>query len=916
MAEATAAILTALQLLGQALATEIVKEVHSHASEISSTFSNLEVRMKKIRSEFQVMQSFLDQMEIHDQSNDQSNMPMMTWLVEVQKVAERIKGILDEFKHLVGTQKFGGKRFFVKSLFKEPSALVALKEIVKRLACEEECLEHLRKIKERWVPVTRAEVGTSTNDVNQRPVREAVFSYSTDEPDLVGIDENKTKLTNLINSKESHLSLISVWGMGGIGKTTLVTSVFNREREHFSCNAQICISQNYKAEQVLRNLIYEICNSEERNQIKTDNMELRGLKEALRGLLRQRKYLIVLDDAWDQNSYQGLRDVFVDSNQGSRIIITTRNADVASLAKESYRLELKPLPVGESWKIFSRKAFQFERNHVCPPPLVKWAKNIVSKCNGLPLALVSLGSILSTCAKTKSEWKRVHDELSCELQNNLNLDQLRSVLILSFNYLPKHLKNCFLYCCMFPEDYLFARKKLIRLWIAEEFVEQRGASTLEETAEGYLSELINRSMLQVVKKNSFGRVKRCRMHDTLRELATSLCMKNNFCLLYEGRESINRDMHVSRLSIIKSGNKICYQVPPQQLRTLMSFDHSIVQSPLEATEILKFTYLTVLSLENLSIESVPDKIGNLFNLHYLGLRNTKVKLLPNSIEKLHNLKTLDLMGSEIRKLPDGIVKLKKLRHLFAETLIDSTCNLLRSRSGIYIPNGIFYLKDLQTLKAVESNSTVVKELGNLTQLRSFRIWNVKENESTELCRSLSKMSSLSYLAINASHQHELLQLRDLNLPRIQKLVLHARLNEDMLKSPLFQISGEGIQELWLGWSQLQHDPLPALSHLKNLTFLALRKAYEGQKLVFKAGWFPKLKILVLSQMPNLIQVEMEQYTMVSLEKILFRELNQLVKFPKGIERLFNLKCMICKDVYFEGFAKGTYKKYHFICQVV
>ncbi|KAJ4745143.1 Disease resistance protein RPM1 [Rhynchospora pubera] len=353
MAEAAAAILTALQLLGQALATEIVKEAHSHASEISSTFSNLELRMKKIKSELQVMQSFLDQMETYDQSNK----AMMTWLGEVQMVADAIKGIVDEFKHLVGTKKFGGKRFFFKSLFKEPTALVALKKIAELLACEEDRLEHLGKTKERWVTVTRAEVGSSTNDVNQRPVREAVYSYSTDELDLVGIDENKEKLTNLINSKESHLSLISVWGMGGIGKTTLVTSVFNGEREHFSCNAQICISQNYKAEQVLRNLICEICNSEQRNKIKTDHMELRGLKETLRGLLRQRKYLIVLDDAWDQNSYQGIRDVFADSNQGSRIIITTRNADVACLAKESNRLELKPLPVGESWKIFSRIAF-------------------------------------------------------------------------------------------------------------------------------------------------------------------------------------------------------------------------------------------------------------------------------------------------------------------------------------------------------------------------------------------------------------------------------------------------------------------------------------------------------------------------------------------------------------------------------
>ncbi|KAJ3704915.1 hypothetical protein LUZ61_008620 [Rhynchospora tenuis] len=687
---AEAAVLAALELLGEALATELVRVASSHASEIGPTISDLETRMNNIKMELRVMQSLLDQMDI----NDQSNKTMVAWLIEVQNTADRIKDIGDEFLHLVGNQKFG-KRFYLKSLFKEPKSVIALKQIASRLETAEKSLKLLGELKERWVSVTSAEPG-STNNANQLPVQETVTAYLTNEPDIVGIDENREKLTNLMNSKEPHLSVISVWGMGGIGKTTLVTSVFNREKKHFSCHAWIRIGQAYKPDGVIRNLISEICSNGQSNQIKTDHMDLRGLKETLRRLLQQRKYLIVLDDAWDQNSYQRICDVFADGQQGSRIIITTRNADVASLARESNRLELTPLPVKESWKIFSNKAFQFEQNHVCPPPLVKLAIRIVSKCNGLPLALL--------------------------------------------------------------------------------------------------------------------------------------------------------------------------------------------------------TYLTVLSLENLSIDSVPHNIGNLFNLHYLGLRNTKVKLLPDSIEKLHDLQTLDLMESEICRLPDGIVKLKKLRHLYAEVLINSTYKLFPSRSGIYVPKGLFYLKDLQTLKAVASNSMVAEELGNLTQLRSIRIWNVKENESTRLCRSLSRMSSLSQLAINASHENELLLLENLNLPQIQKLILNAKLKENMLESPLFQTSGKGIHELWLGWSQLQNDPLPTLSHLKNLTFLALQKAYQGQRLIFKAGWFPKLKILVLKHMPNLIQVEMEKGTMVSLEQIRFHELNQLVKFPKGIEHLINLKWMICRDI--------------------
>ena len=177
--------------------------------------------------------------------------------------------------------------------------------------------------------------------------------------------------------------------------------------------------------------------------------------------------------------------------------------------------------------------------------------------------------------------------------------------------------------------------------------------------------------------------------------------------------------------------------------------------------------------------------------------------------------------------------------------------------------------------------------------------------------------SLSNLAINASDEEEILQLEGLNLPQLQKLILRGQLKETMLESPLFKISRDSIQMLRLGWSQLQIDPLPYFSHYINLTFLNLRRAYEGQRLIFQAGWFPKLKRLELKLMPNLIQVEMEQGTMASLEKIGLWVLEQLVEVPKGIEHLIPLKWMYCIDmpVDFGGLAKGTHQLFHFTCRV-
>jgi disease resistance protein RPM1 len=109
----------------------------------------------------------------------------------------------------------------------------------------------------------------------------------------------------------------------------------------------------------------------------------------------------------------------------------------------------------------------------------------VQKCDGLPLALVAMGSVLSLKTKSIKEWTLFYNQLIWELHNNENLNHVEKILNLSYKCLPNYLKNCFLYCAMFPEDYLLCRKRLIRLWIAEGFIEHKGTCSLEEVAEGY-----------------------------------------------------------------------------------------------------------------------------------------------------------------------------------------------------------------------------------------------------------------------------------------------------------------------------------------------------------------------------------------------------------------------------------------------
>ncbi|XP_058084901.1 disease resistance protein RPM1-like [Magnolia sinica] len=215
-------------------------------------------------------------------------------------------------------------------------------------------------------------------------------------------------------------------------------------------------------------------------------------------------------------------------------MLSTRIENVASALGDGSRLfPLERLQEKEAWELFSKKAFWKEPR---PPELQKLARKIVEKCGGLPLAIVSLGSLLSLKDKAALEWNRVYRNLSWQLTNDQMLERVKHILLLSFYDLPYRLKHCFLYCCMFPEDYLIHRKQLIRLWVAEGFVEETGKLTMEEAAEDYLKELMHRNMLQVVKTNEFGRVKTCRMHDIVREMALSLSDEEKFCMIYDEKQ--------------------------------------------------------------------------------------------------------------------------------------------------------------------------------------------------------------------------------------------------------------------------------------------------------------------------------------------------------------------------------------------
>ncbi|CAO2150129.1 unnamed protein product [Urochloa humidicola] len=319
---------------------------------------------------------------------------------------------------------------------------------------------------------------------------------------------------------------------------------------------------------------------------------------------------------------------------------------------------------------------------------------IVRKCGGLPLAIRAIASVLSTKETTEIEWRQILSNDAWSM-NKLPAN-LRGALYLSYDQLSQNLKQCFLYCALYPEDFAMYRDHLVRFRIAEGFIEKQENELMECTAEEYYYELISRNLLVVdplVADQS-----RCKMHDLSRQLAHHLSKEECFHgdLQSLQGESISK---LRRVSVITDKDKIVLpNVDKQQLRLRTLIDFSCKSITIEESIFKKLSYVRVLDLARSGILEVPHYIGSLIHLRLLDLNSTKIMCLPESIGSLKNLQTLHLTScNALHNLPSGITQLCNLRYLsLLETPINHVpkgeTDACRALSGFEVPRGVGQLE--------------------------------------------------------------------------------------------------------------------------------------------------------------------------------------------------------------------------------
>ncbi|XP_068501543.1 putative disease resistance RPP13-like protein 1 [Phaseolus vulgaris] len=563
---------------------------------------------------------------------------------------------------------------------------------------------------------------------------------------IYGRDADKDIIINWLTSEThnpNHPSILSIVGMGGLGKTTLTQHVYNDPKIHdakFDIKAWVCVSDHFNVLTVTRTILEAVTD----NTHDSGNLEMvhKKLKEKLSG----RKFLLVLDDVWNERpaEWEVVRTPLSYGAPGSRILVTTRGEKVASSMRSEVHF-LKTLREDECWKVFENHALKddLELND----EFMKVGRRIVEKCKGLPLALKTIGCLLHTKSSI-SDWKNILESDIWELPKEHS--EIIPALFLSYRYLPSHLKRCFAYCALLPKDCGFVKEELILLWMAQNFLQcPQQIRHPEEVGEEYFNDLLSRSFFQqsgdgrfndLVSRSFFqqsGRRRYFVMHDLLNDLAKYVCVDFCFRLKFDKGECIPKTTrHFSfKFRDVKSFDGFGSLTDAKRLRSFLPFsrDFNCQWNFMILIRDLfsKIKFIRMLSFRGCSdLREVPDTVGDLKHLHSLDLSNTMIQKLPESICLLYNLLILKLNGcSELEELPLNLHKLTKLRCLeliYCSKLQELPLNLhkLTKLSCLQfegtrvskMPMHFGELKNLQVLNPffVDRNSELIpKQLGRL-----------------------------------------------------------------------------------------------------------------------------------------------------------------------------------------------------------
>ncbi|KAL6227889.1 hypothetical protein ACLB2K_001844 [Fragaria x ananassa] len=645
-----------------------------------------------------------------------------------------------------------------------------------------------------------------------------ITTSTVEASSVIGREGDKQQiLKHLLNdtdfSSEENVSVISIVGLGGLGKTTLAKLVYNESmvKENFEKRMWICVSDNFDIQTLVRGI------TSAAGGPKCEDESLDIMETMLQDTLRSKKFLLVLDDVWDteligvtREKWIVLKTLLNVGANGSKIIVTTRNNQVASIVNSSYKHPLEGLPHEDSMSLFIQRAFKKGEEHRYPH-LIEIGRDIVKKCGGVPLAVATLGSMLYLNTE-RHKWESVRDNDMWSIGN----DNILPALKLSYDALPQHLKPCFAFCSLFPKDYIFNSEDLVSLWTAQGYLKCKKNEDFEQIGINYVREFSFRSLFQIKLEMKTD------IHDLVHDLAISVAQVEYSTV--NSRPSSGFDMvrhvSVSKKDLFGEEAKMPdFIFKSTKLRTCLIPEDGEINQYFVKTCISRFKYMRVLDISGSPLEELPSSIGSLFHLRLLDLSsNDKIKRLPNSICQLLKLESL-ILGrcTALEEIPKDIGNMINLRSLWITT------------QQTYLPKEIrhltllqsFYFSDCVNLKSLSV------EIQFLTNLRRLWIYSCANLES--LPPNMKLLTALHTLIIDECEKLDLMKTTE-GPQGLRSFVL--RKSDLEVLPPWLEDSAKVLQSIELA----DCDNLTEILELQKFTFLEqLRIDYCSNLLALPEG---------------------------------------------------------------------------------
>ncbi|KAL6658719.1 hypothetical protein ACP70R_002759 [Stipagrostis hirtigluma subsp. patula] len=540
-------------------------------------------------------------------------------------------------------------------------------------------------------------------------------AFYNEAADLVGIDDPKKEVTAWVMDEVPQLKVISIVGFGGLGKTTLANEIYLDVGGQINCKAFVSVSQKPDVTRLLHKVLSQLGLHHPLSQ----DCEVKDLIDTIRVYLLDKRYLIVIDDLWHVQAWDRIRYAFPKNDRQSRVIVTTRHEDIAMACSGPHGCihNMKPLSEQDSRKLFFTRIFGSEDD--CPSQFMVVSSDILKKCYGLPLAIITVASILA-CQPTmlKEQWQSIQNSLATQSPTNSILDDMKYILDLSFRSLPSQLKTCFLYLGTYPEDHEIERNDLVRRWVAEGFICHPVGQDAWDVAESYFNELVNRSMIEPKYRYYYNKTY-YKVHDMMLDLIICKCRDNNFVsVVHDPQATAELQDKVRRLTMHSGAEDDTMDViisrKLAQVRSLAIF---------EANSMPIFSNLKCLRVIFLlgfaqHVRMIDLKwIIELPQLRYLKVVCTAwmedelshCEVLPSEIRSTQTLETLEIAGFPVLSIPSDIVDLPRLSHLIISGCPD-------------LPDGIGKVKSLRTLSCFTlptGSPGIIKDLGELTNLEEL-----------------------------------------------------------------------------------------------------------------------------------------------------------------------------------------------------